>query len=69
MAFVNVVKNSSFEEGNLGDSGSETPPAELDAVQKKLGENWYVFWNSGTAASEDYLTVVDLSQAERPMKR
>lgn len=58
MAFVNVVKNGSFEEGNQENTQTTTAPAELDAVQEKLGENWYVFWNSGTAASEEYLNVV-----------
>ena len=58
MAFVNVVKNSSFEESEQEPTEPTDPPADLDAVQEKLGENWYVFWNSGTAAPEDYLNVV-----------
>ena len=55
MAYVNVVKNGSFEENS---SEPELPEEDWNDVQKKLGKNWYVHWNGGKAADADYLTIV-----------
>lgn len=55
MAYVNAVKNGSFEENS---SEPENPEEDLNDVQKKLGKNWYVHWNGGNAADADYLSIV-----------
>ena len=58
MAFVNVVKNGSFEDNQTEPETTQSQDGWTD-VQKELGENWYVYWNGGTAADADYVTVVE----------
>lgn len=57
MAFLNVVKNGSFEENQI-EPETTAPQDTWSDVQKELGENWYVYWNSGTVADADCITVV-----------